>query len=59
MKILSIHADRISYKAKMKTRIAEPADEREDPMEQCMVFFSGSSLFPVGKQKTTENRIKR
>jgi threonyl-tRNA synthetase len=40
MKILSIHADRISYKSKMKTRIAEPNDKREDSMEQCMVFFS-------------------
>jgi threonyl-tRNA synthetase len=40
MKILSIHADRISYKAKMKTRIAEPTDKKEDSMEQCMVFFS-------------------
>ncbi len=40
MKILSIHADKISYKAKMKTKIAEPTDKREDAMEQCMVFFS-------------------
>jgi hypothetical protein len=40
MKILSIHADRIGYKAKMKTKIAEPNDKREDSMEQCMVFFS-------------------
>lgn len=40
MKILSIHADRISYKAKVKTKIAEPTDKREDSMEQCMVFFS-------------------
>jgi threonyl-tRNA synthetase len=40
MKILSIHADRISYKAKTKTKIAESTDKREDSMEQCMVFFS-------------------
>ncbi|NMB84718.1 MAG: hypothetical protein GYA29_00525 [Methanothrix sp.] len=40
MKILSIHADRISYRARMKTRISEPTDKREDSMEQCMVFFS-------------------
>lgn len=30
MRILSIHADRIGYTAKVKTRIAEPADRRED-----------------------------
>lgn len=40
MKILSIHADKISYKTKMKIRIAELTDKREDSMEQCMVFFS-------------------
>jgi threonyl-tRNA synthetase len=40
MKILSIHADRISYKARTKTKIAESTDKTEDSMEQCMVFFS-------------------
>ena len=40
MRILSIHADKIHYKAKMKTKAAEPTETIEDFMEQCMVFFS-------------------
>jgi threonyl-tRNA synthetase len=40
MMILSIHADKISYKANARTKIAETLDKKEDAMEQCMVFFS-------------------
>ncbi|MDM7911525.1 MAG: threonyl-tRNA synthetase editing domain-containing protein, partial [Methanotrichaceae archaeon] len=40
MRILSIHSDRISYKAKMKAKMAEFTEKREDSMDQCMVFFS-------------------
>jgi threonyl-tRNA synthetase len=39
MKILSVHADYIRYKATKKTAVAEPLEDREDGMEHCVVLF--------------------
>jgi threonyl-tRNA synthetase len=39
VRILSIHADRMWYHATKKTKIAEPADIREDRMDECVVLF--------------------
>lgn len=39
MRILSIHADRVWYRATKKTKMAEPADIPEDRMEECVVLF--------------------
>ncbi|WP_321506626.1 threonyl-tRNA synthetase editing domain-containing protein [uncultured Methanoregula sp.] len=39
MRILSIHATRMWYHATQKTKLAEPADIREDQMEECVVLF--------------------
>jgi threonyl-tRNA synthetase len=59
MKLLSIHADRISYKARTKTKIAEPTDRREDSMEQCMVFFSCvERMDEVVSEKVVEDAVE-
>lgn len=39
MRILSIHASRMWYRATQRTRVAEPAEKREDEMENCVVLF--------------------
>ncbi len=39
MRILSIHADRIWYRATKKTSIGEPVTEREGEMSECVVLF--------------------
>jgi len=39
LRILSIHATRMWYHATEKTKMAEPADIREDVMEECVVLF--------------------
>ena len=39
MRILSIHASRMWYRATKKTKIAEAAGTREDLMEECVVLF--------------------
>ncbi|OPX73152.1 MAG: Threonine--tRNA ligase [Methanoregulaceae archaeon PtaB.Bin152] len=39
MRILSIHADRMSYHATQKTKIAETTEKRDDSMAECVVLF--------------------
>ena len=39
MRIVFIHADRMHYRATKKTPYAEPLDEREGGMEECVVLF--------------------
>ena len=39
MRILSIHADRMWYRATKKTKMAEQITEKEDCMEECVVLF--------------------
>jgi len=39
MRILSIHADSMWYKAVKKTKIAEPITRMSDSMENCVVLF--------------------
>jgi len=39
MRILSIHANRVWYHATQKTKMAEPVDQRDDDMENCVVLF--------------------
>lgn len=40
MRLLTIHADRIRYRVKRKTPIAEEIKKRGDEMEDCLVVFS-------------------
>lgn len=40
MRILAIHADRISYKANRKAKFAEEIAVREDTMDDCVVLLS-------------------
>ncbi len=40
MRILAIHADRMSYKANRKTRFAEEIEAKEDSMDDCVVLLS-------------------
>lgn len=40
MRILAIHAEKISYKANRKTKFAEPIEKKEDEMANCMVLLS-------------------
>jgi threonyl-tRNA synthetase len=40
MRILAIHADRISYKANRKTRFAEEIETKEDTLDDCLVLLS-------------------
>lgn len=40
MRILAIHADRIYYKVRRKTPMAEEIDRKEDEMRDCVVVFS-------------------
>jgi threonyl-tRNA synthetase len=40
MRILAIHADRISYKANRKTKYAEVIAAREDSLDDCVVLLS-------------------
>ncbi|MDD4254663.1 MAG: threonyl-tRNA synthetase editing domain-containing protein [Methanofollis sp.] len=39
MRIVSIHADSMHYRATKKTPFAEPLDEKEGGMEECVVLF--------------------
>lgn len=39
MRIVSIHADSMHYRATKKTPFAEPLEEREGGMEECVVLF--------------------
>lgn len=39
MRILSIHASRMWYHATQKTKMAEPADNHDDSMQDCVVLF--------------------
>jgi len=40
MRILAIHADRMSYKANRKAKFAEETETKEDAMEDCLVLLS-------------------
>jgi threonyl-tRNA synthetase len=40
IKLLLIHADKISYKATQRTKVAEDIESTEDSMEDCLVVFS-------------------
>jgi len=40
MRILAIHADRMSYKANRKTRFAEEIEAKEDSLEDCIVLLA-------------------
>jgi threonyl-tRNA synthetase len=40
VRILAIHADRISWKANRKTKFAEEIDKKADEMTNCVVLFS-------------------
>ena len=40
MRILAIHAEKISWKANRKTKFAEPIEKKEDEMENCMLLLS-------------------
>lgn len=40
MRILAIHAEKISYKANRKTKFAEPIEKKEDEMTNCVVLLS-------------------
>jgi hypothetical protein len=40
VRILAIHAEKISYKANRKTKFAEPIDKKEDEMANCVVLLS-------------------
>ena len=39
MRILSIHASRMWYRAGRRTKIAEETDRKEDTLEECVVLF--------------------
>jgi hypothetical protein len=39
MRILSIHASRMWYHATQKTKMAEPVNNRDDSMQDCVVLF--------------------
>lgn len=39
MRILSIHADTMWYRATRKTRMAEPIEQKEGRMNECVVLF--------------------
>ncbi|OPY27022.1 MAG: Threonine--tRNA ligase [Methanocella sp. PtaU1.Bin125] len=39
MRIVAIHADRISYRANRRTKIAEEIEAKEDAMEDCVVLL--------------------
>ena len=40
MRILAIHAEKISCKANRKTKFAEPIEKKEDEMANCVVLLS-------------------
>ncbi|MGZ7146487.1 MAG: threonyl-tRNA synthetase editing domain-containing protein [Halobacteriota archaeon] len=40
MKLLLIHADKISYKVTQRTKVAEDIESTEDSMEDCLVVFA-------------------
>jgi threonyl-tRNA synthetase len=40
IRLLLIHADKISYKATQRTKVAEEIEATEDSMEDCLVVFS-------------------
>ena len=40
MRILAIHADRMSYKANRKTKFAEEIEAKEDALDDCIVLLS-------------------
>jgi threonyl-tRNA synthetase len=40
VRILAIHAEKISWKANRKTKFAEPIEKKEDEMANCMVLLS-------------------
>lgn len=40
MRILAIHAEKISYKANRKTKFAESIEKKEDEMTNCVVLLS-------------------
>jgi len=40
VRILAIHAEKISYKADRKTKFAEPIEKKEDEMANCVVLLS-------------------
>jgi Threonyl-tRNA synthetase len=40
MRILAIHANRISYKANRKAKFAEEIEKKEDAMDDCLVLLS-------------------
>ena len=40
VRILAIHAEKISYKVIRKTKFAEPIEKKEDEMANCVVLLS-------------------
>lgn len=40
IKLLLIHADKISYKVTQRTKVAEDIESTEDSMEDCLVVFA-------------------
>src|SRR5660397_223064 len=40
IKLLLIHADKISYKVTQRTKVAEEIESKEDSMEDCLVVFA-------------------
>ncbi len=59
MRILAIHADRMSYKANRKTKFAEEIDVKEDSLEDCIVLLSSvEKLDEVNPELVADSAIK-
>jgi threonyl-tRNA synthetase len=59
MRILAIHADRMSYKANRKTKFAEEIEAKEDALEDCLVLLSSvEKLDEVNPGLVAESAIK-
>jgi hypothetical protein len=59
MRILAIHADRMSYKANRKTKFAEEIEAKEDSLEDCLVLLSSvEKLDEVNPELVAESAIK-
>lgn len=59
MRILAIHADRISYKANRKTKFAEEIAAKEDSLEDCLILLSSvEKLDEVNPGLVAESAIK-
>jgi threonyl-tRNA synthetase len=61
IRLLLIHADKISYKATQRTKVAEDIESTEDSMEDCLVVFSCveklDELNAPGVAEATKNSI--